>query len=72
MSLTPPVLLMVLGFPLFVMAGMLMMGGIEKRLIGSRGLLSLVTEDGTASVGDSGPSGARPSPSAPAALSAPA
>ncbi|EIV95026.1 hypothetical protein [Frankia sp. QA3] len=51
MSLTPPVLLMVLGFPLLVMAGMLMMGGIEKRLIGSRSLLSLVAEEAATTVG---------------------
>ncbi|WP_261562497.1 hypothetical protein, partial [Frankia tisae] len=57
MSLTPPVLLMVLGFPLLVMAGMLMMSGIEKRLIGSRSLLSRVAEEAATTVGSAAAGG---------------
>ncbi|MCK9875080.1 hypothetical protein MXD59_04655 [Frankia sp. Ag45/Mut15] len=36
MSLTPPVLLLALAFPLVVMAAMLTMSGIERRLVNPR------------------------------------
>ncbi|MCL9796882.1 hypothetical protein MXD58_021770, partial [Frankia sp. AgKG'84/4] len=47
MSLTPPALLIVLGFPLLVMAGMLMMSGIERKLTDSRAALARSDEEPT-------------------------
>ncbi|SNQ52164.1 conserved hypothetical protein [Frankia canadensis] len=45
MSLTPPVLLLSLAFPLLIMAGMLLMGGVERRLTDSRARLALVPRE---------------------------
>jgi hypothetical protein len=69
-SPTPPVLLLALAFPLLIMAGMLLMGGVEKRLTGSRARLSLVSREPAATdVAAPAPAGLSAAGLSPAALS---